>query len=344
MATTTEEILNNGKGRGVGRMVPHTPHMNGKPREGAAPAPSTATTQAPTPQDMLASARKAMTEAPAPAPKASTPQVPTKMSYAEMTDKWFQKREADLEAEAKREKRNRVFGAISDGISALSNIYGTYHGAKSVYDPSQSLSAKAKERYDKIMSDRDALRRGWFESYMRARSMDEAAEQAKAAAARAEENDRYAREQAERQWTYNVAKDNWLADFKRDQQEHKEETDNRKQDFKEDELAYKKERDEANRRQKKEQDSRRNAQRDKELHIAEDKANNAANKGGKAGMVKVVTTQETKDIVTGATNTRREERYVSDHDAPKAKEQPKAPSSGIGNADKLRGKESANDI
>lgn len=59
-------------------------------------------------------------------------------------------------AEAKRERRAKIFSAIGDGISALANVYFTSKGAPDMYNPSTSMSAKTKAYWDKLNAERKA--------------------------------------------------------------------------------------------------------------------------------------------------------------------------------------------
>lgn len=59
-------------------------------------------------------------------------------------------------AEAKRERRSKIFSAIGDGISALANVFFASKGAPDMYDPKTSMSAKTKEYWDKLNAQRKA--------------------------------------------------------------------------------------------------------------------------------------------------------------------------------------------
>ena len=67
------------------------------------------------------------------------------------------------EENQKRLKRNRTLGAISDGISALANMYYSTKGAPVVYDPSQTFSGKNHERYEQLKAEREKN----IDAYMR---------------------------------------------------------------------------------------------------------------------------------------------------------------------------------
>lgn len=61
----------------------------------------------------------------------------------------------------KRERRSKLFSAIGDGISALSNLYFTTKGAPSMYDPSLSLSKRNQERIDRLRKEREENLERW---------------------------------------------------------------------------------------------------------------------------------------------------------------------------------------
>lgn len=73
------------------------------------------------------------------------------------------KTEEELEKERMKRKRDQIFNAIGDGIQALSNLYFTTQYAPDSYDPKNSLTAKARERWDKIDKDR----RGDMDKYLK---------------------------------------------------------------------------------------------------------------------------------------------------------------------------------
>lgn len=56
--------------------------------------------------------------------------------------------DAEREQRERREKRNKMFAALGDGISALSNLYFTTKGAPNMYNPSTSLSEAAQRRIE----------------------------------------------------------------------------------------------------------------------------------------------------------------------------------------------------
>ena len=102
--------------------------------------------------------------------------VTPRMSYVEMFQKMSPYKpptEEELEKERKKEKREKIFAAIGDGIAALSNLFFTTQGAPNAYDSKNSLSAKAQERWDKLKKERDENSRYYTAAYMQAMKNDE---------------------------------------------------------------------------------------------------------------------------------------------------------------------------
>lgn len=132
-----------------------------------------------------ATAPKAAPTTPAETPATTTTNTTTpadggthRMSYVEMFQKmspYEPPTEEELEKERKKEKREKIFAAIGDGIAALSNLFFTTQGAPNAYDPKNSLSAKAQERWDKLKKERDENGRYYTAAYMQAMKNDEEA-------------------------------------------------------------------------------------------------------------------------------------------------------------------------
>ncbi len=74
--------------------------------------------------------------------------------------------------EKKKEKRRKIFAAIGDGISALSNLYFTTKGAPSMYSGKQTLSQKEADYWDKLRQDRENERRRYVDGYLKALQAD----------------------------------------------------------------------------------------------------------------------------------------------------------------------------
>ena len=177
MATTLENIL------GGGRKATATPAATG-----AAPGGTgTATQRQAVPQIDWGTGRvdTGRTNAQAPlAPGASgngetktTAQTPRRLTYEEM----FMLSNPDptptpeqLEKERRKQKRDKIFAAIGDGISALSNLYFTTKGAPSMYSGRETASRRVNDRWEKLAADRDAKMKAYIDGLMRARQADDA--------------------------------------------------------------------------------------------------------------------------------------------------------------------------
>lgn len=87
-------------------------------------------------------------------PQVSAPAVEPVTTYTDIAKRINP--ELDAEAKAKREKQLRTkkqVAAIGDAISALANMHYTGTSGVNAYDPSATLSGKAKENYDKFLAD-----------------------------------------------------------------------------------------------------------------------------------------------------------------------------------------------
>ena len=132
------------------------------------------------PKDAVPVTKKAPLPTPAGAqpPEAAQPaKAPErKMSYVEMFQRMSPYKPPtaeELEKERKKEKRDKVFAAIGDGIAALSNLYFTTKGAPNAFDPRNSLSAKARERWDKLNKEREENARYYMQEAMKAQALDD---------------------------------------------------------------------------------------------------------------------------------------------------------------------------
>lgn len=133
-----------------------------------------------------------------------------------MYDAEMKRNEQDAEYEAKMRKkqaRDERIAAIGDGISALANLFGTYNGARNAYDPKNTLSAKTKERYDKLLAEREQKRQNYLNAangkykLLRGReSADEAKANAEASleAAKAKADNQAAKDKADRDYKANM--------------------------------------------------------------------------------------------------------------------------------------------
>lgn len=80
----------------------------------------------------------------------------------------------EVEAERKKEKRQKLFAALGDGISALSNLYFTTKGAPSMYDGKQTHSQQVNDRWEKLRQERQANLKEYTEGLMKAQQLDDA--------------------------------------------------------------------------------------------------------------------------------------------------------------------------
>lgn len=74
-------------------------------------------------------------------------------------DQWLRQNPEETPEEiARKQRRERwrnVYAALGDGIASLSNLYYTTRYAPNAYDPTQGLTARAKERYDRLQKERE---------------------------------------------------------------------------------------------------------------------------------------------------------------------------------------------
>lgn len=95
------------------------------------------------------------------------------MTYKEMFEKYFPGEQPLSAKEQKRHRREAVYSALGDGISALSNLYYTSKYAPSTYDPSTSLSKKSNERWQRLVADRKALAQQYYNAQLKAMQADD---------------------------------------------------------------------------------------------------------------------------------------------------------------------------
>lgn len=70
--------------------------------------------------------------------------------------------------EAKKHRRNQIFAAIGDGVSALANLYFTSQYAPNMYSKDdKTLSEREKIRYDKLIDEDDAARLARFNALVK---------------------------------------------------------------------------------------------------------------------------------------------------------------------------------
>lgn len=101
---------------------------------------------------------------------------PIRMSYTDMFTKlnpYQPPTQEELANERKKEKREKVFSAISDGISALSNLYFTTKYAPNMYRHENSQSVKTENKWEKLRANRDAQQNAYIRNLMAANQADD---------------------------------------------------------------------------------------------------------------------------------------------------------------------------
>lgn len=79
-------------------------------------------------------------------------------TYKPETEEQRQKRE-------RREARGRLFAALGDGISAISNLFTARAGAPSVYDHNRGMTAAYDARMERLRQERKAREREYWNAY-----------------------------------------------------------------------------------------------------------------------------------------------------------------------------------
>lgn len=130
----------------------------------------------------------------------------------------------ELEAERKREKRKAIFNAIGDGVSSLANLYFTTKGAPNSYNPADNMTAKQRERYEKLLAERKADEDKWLNAQMRLAQLRDSANWRKQQADYQKERDRigdarYKEQQEAKDAALKAEADRWEREFKHKQDE-----------------------------------------------------------------------------------------------------------------------------
>lgn len=172
MAVTTDEILARGKspvapveGALADATVPPTV---------AQPATSATTTTAPQvtvqPKNESEHTVEVVTDTEQVTSVDEQQTAPKKMTYTEMFQQispYKPPTPEELEKERKKQKREAIFAAIGEGISAMSNLYFTTQYAPNAFDPSKGMAATTKARFDQLKKDREDNQRQYMDGFMR---------------------------------------------------------------------------------------------------------------------------------------------------------------------------------
>lgn len=104
----------------------------------------------------------------------------TSTGYDSLIEK-LKSKEADYSDEERRKierkkKRDKLFSAIGDGVSALSSLYFTTQYAPPTYDGNRSSTARTNARYDKLLGEFDANKKDYYNSYAKLLALQAAAD------------------------------------------------------------------------------------------------------------------------------------------------------------------------
>lgn len=104
---------------------------------------------------------------------------PKQMTNVDMFRQWVtppprQLTPAELAAEQKKRKRDEIFAAIGDGVSAMSNLFFTTRGAPNMYTGDDTASKRTKVRYDKLMKERQDSNLAYYQGLTGAMAADNA--------------------------------------------------------------------------------------------------------------------------------------------------------------------------
>lgn len=105
-----------------------------------------------------------------------TPPAQESLSYADLYKKlnpYTPPTEEELAKEKKKQKREQIFNAIGDGISAFANLYFTTQYAPNMYSKGNNLTGRAQVRYDKLMKDREEKNEKYYTGLWRAMQADD---------------------------------------------------------------------------------------------------------------------------------------------------------------------------
>lgn len=114
----------------------------------------------------------------------------------------------EIEKEKKKQKRDAIFAAIGDGISALSNLFFTTQYAPNMYTGKNTMSERTKIRYDKLIKDREANNMAYFNGLMKAKLAAAADADRERKWKRQLELDQEARDRYNAEQEYRKARDN----------------------------------------------------------------------------------------------------------------------------------------
>lgn len=145
----------------------------------------------------------------------------TGLDYDEMIRQLIEqnkpKSEAEIKEQERREKREKMWAAIGDGLAAVTGLAFAPYTGYSNYDPKHSMSEKAQRRWDKMKAEQKADTQVWFNMYDRAKARQDQNARWKAEFEYRQGrdkvgDDRYAAEQEYRKGRDKIADDRYAAE------------------------------------------------------------------------------------------------------------------------------------
>lgn len=101
---------------------------------------------------------------------------PKRLSYEEMYKRlnpYKPPTEEEAESFRKKEKREKLFSSISDGISALSNLYFTTKGAPNMFDYKNAAFPSVESKWERLRHERKAQMDAYVKGLMQAKQADD---------------------------------------------------------------------------------------------------------------------------------------------------------------------------
>lgn len=145
-------------------------------------------------------------------PASATPVTTYEEMFRELNSK-------PVRQDPRREAREKLFAAIGDGISSLSNLYFTTKGAPNAYNPNVTLSGAYKQRWDTLNGEYKSLMERYRNGLLAARTADKKAEAQANAAAYQARQDAFDNERKDKELASNLKKNE--AEIKKAEQDAK---------------------------------------------------------------------------------------------------------------------------
>lgn len=100
---------------------------------------------------------------------------PQTLSYEDLIERFMPKpkTQEELAKDKKKYKRKQIFNAISEGLSALSNLYFTTQGAPNMYKAKDNSIDRTRVNYERMMSENKSNALAYLNARMAARQADD---------------------------------------------------------------------------------------------------------------------------------------------------------------------------